>query len=212
LAVSAVPLVKNMQNFFEAFMDWLNRLKQATETIPAEFPDTKKREPSAFHDAAEIIKSETNTKTIWRNPYPKGTPEARAESLRVIEAARRGEPIPLYYETSELSSSSPVVENRPLTEKIVHIPKAKPTKDKKTQPPVKGGTEWLPDVQALVDWFLKLEPREIKPFHLEPHIHVADPVQFYESLRREIQTGPGGARAKMGTLQDDMRKLKAHLN
>ena len=30
---------------------------------------------------------------IWRNPYPIGTPEARAESLRVIEAARRGEPI-----------------------------------------------------------------------------------------------------------------------
>jgi hypothetical protein len=30
---------------------------------------------------------------IWRNPYPQGTPEARAESLRVIEAARRGEAI-----------------------------------------------------------------------------------------------------------------------
>lgn len=29
---------------------------------------------------------------IWRNPYSKGTPEARAESLRVIEAAQRGEP------------------------------------------------------------------------------------------------------------------------
>jgi hypothetical protein len=31
--------------------------------------------------------------TLWRNPYPQGTPQARAESLRIIEAARRGEPI-----------------------------------------------------------------------------------------------------------------------
>ena len=30
---------------------------------------------------------------IWKNPYPQGTPEARAESLRVIRAAQRGEPI-----------------------------------------------------------------------------------------------------------------------
>ena len=28
---------------------------------------------------------------FWRNPYPQGYREARAESLRVIEAARRGE-------------------------------------------------------------------------------------------------------------------------
>jgi hypothetical protein len=30
---------------------------------------------------------------IWRNPFPHGSPEARAESLRVCAAARRGEPI-----------------------------------------------------------------------------------------------------------------------
>lgn len=34
-------------------------------------------------------------KIVWQNPFPKGTPEARAESLRVVEAARRGEPISL---------------------------------------------------------------------------------------------------------------------
>jgi hypothetical protein len=145
---------------------------------------------------------DTMQEYIWRNPYPKGTPEARAESLRVIEAARRGEPIP-YDETSDLPSSSPVV---------VNIPKTNPTPDNKTQPPAKGRAEWSPEIQALVDWFLKLEPREIKPFRLEPHIHVADPVQFFESLRREIETGPGGARAKIGTLQDDLRKLKTYLN
>jgi hypothetical protein len=45
-----------------------------------------------------------------------------------------------------------------------------------------------------------------------PHIHVADPVKFFSSLRREIAAGPGGARARMGTLQSDLRKLKAYLN
>ena len=31
-------------------------------------------------------------------------------------------------------------------------------------------------------------------------------------LRWEIQTGPTGPRARMGTLQSDLRKLKAYLN
>jgi hypothetical protein len=30
-------------------------------------------------------------KVVWENPFPKGTPEARAESLRVVESARGGE-------------------------------------------------------------------------------------------------------------------------
>jgi hypothetical protein len=74
----------------------LNKTKvpaQCIEIIPAEFPDTKKREPPAFHGVAAVIKSGANAEAIWRNPYPQGTPEARAETLRVIEAARRGEPI-----------------------------------------------------------------------------------------------------------------------
>lgn len=70
---------------------------------------------------------------------------------------------------------------------------------------------WPPKVQALVDWFLNLESREIKPFHLESHIHVTDPLKFFEALRREIKTGEKGARAKMGTLQSDLLKLKEYL-
>lgn len=34
-----------------------------------------------------------DAKQAWRNPFAQGTPQARAESLRIIEAARRGEPI-----------------------------------------------------------------------------------------------------------------------
>jgi len=30
-------------------------------------------------------------KVVWENSFPKGTPEARAESLRLVESARGGE-------------------------------------------------------------------------------------------------------------------------
>jgi hypothetical protein len=80
----------------------------------------------------------------------------------------------------------------------------------KSQPQPNVKDSWPPDVQSLVDWFLTLEP--IAPFELEPHIHVADPVKFCAALRREIQTGPTGPRARMGTLQSDLRKLKVYLN
>lgn len=68
--------------------------------------------------------------------------------------------------------------------------------------------EWLPAVQSLVDWFMNLIPPS-ESFELEKHLHIADPVTYFESLRQDIRSGPEGARAKMGTLQDDLRKLKA---
>lgn len=70
---------------------------------------------------------------------------------------------------------------------------------------------WPADVKALLDWFIIL-PTHDAPFHLEPHRHIVGPAKFFESLRREIETGPRGPRARMGTLQSDLRKLKAHLN
>ena len=51
------------------------------------------REPATSHGTANIVRYGTIPKAIWRNQYPKGTPEARAETIRVIEAARRGAPI-----------------------------------------------------------------------------------------------------------------------
>ena len=30
-------------------------------------------------------------KVVWENPFPRSTPEARVESLRVVESARGGE-------------------------------------------------------------------------------------------------------------------------
>ena len=62
-------------------------------------------------------------------------------------------------------------------------------------------------MQSLADWFITLEPPS-EPFYLEAHQHVVDPVEFFHSLRKDIQGGPGGARARLGTLQTDLRKLK----
>jgi hypothetical protein len=71
--------------------------------------------------------------------------------------------------------------------------------------------EWAPELQLLVDWFLTLEPPS-EPFYLEPHLRVLVPLKFFESLRHEIEAGPKVARARMGTLQSDLRKLKAYIN
>lgn len=87
------------------------------------------------------------------------------------------------------------------------FPQGAPEVRQQIQPKSNLKPVWPPEVQALVDWFLTLNPREIKPFYLEPHIRVGDPVKFCAGLRREIQTGPNGPRARSGALQDDLRKL-----
>ena len=81
----------------------------------------------------------------------------------------------------------------------------------KSQPPSNVKAVWPPDAQSLMDWFMTQEV-PVEPFYLEPHLRVADPGKFFDSLRREIEAGPRGPRARMGTLQWDLRKLKAYLN
>lgn len=88
---------------------------------------------------------------------------------------------------------------------------AAPTHRAIVEPGANVKAVWPPEVQVLMDWFMKLEPPET-PFYLEPHLHIIDPVKFFSSFRREIQTGPKGPRARMGTLQSDLRMLKACLN
>jgi len=81
----------------------------------------------------------------------------------------------------------------------------------KTEPQSNVKAVWTPDVQSLVDWFM-IQGAPAEPFLLEPHLRVVDPGKFFESLRREIQTGPRGPRARLGALQWDLRNLKAYLN
>jgi len=81
----------------------------------------------------------------------------------------------------------------------------------KSQPRVAMKTTWSPEVESLVEWFM-LQEAPSQPFHLQPHLRVVDPCKFFSSLRQDIAKGPAGARAKFGTLQDDLRKLKIYLN
>ena len=83
-----------------------------------------------------------------------------------------------------------------------------PTEKSQSRANVKAA--WPSKDQSLVDWFIELEaPTE--PFYLEPHRHVVGPAKFFSALRMDITAGPAGPRARMGTLQCDLRKLKAHL-
>jgi hypothetical protein len=79
----------------------------------------------------------------------------------------------------------------------------------KSQPQADETASWPLEDQYLLDWFMTVEaPTE--PFYLEPHRHVVAPAKFYSALRMDITAGPAGPRARMGTLQSDLRKLKAY--
>jgi hypothetical protein len=69
---------------------------------------------------------------------------------------------------------------------------------------------WPSDIQSLIDWFLTLVPPP-EPFYLADHIKVIDPIKFFEKLRSEIEAGPTGPRARLGTLQSDLRALHVKL-
>lgn len=55
----------------------LNAKKDATEPVSVPYQ----------------IKEDALSEYLWRNPHPQGSQTARSESLRIIRAAQRGEPI-----------------------------------------------------------------------------------------------------------------------
>lgn len=56
---------------------------------------------------------------------------------------------------------------------------------------------------ALVAW-LDLPPA---PFKLQPCVAITDAGVWLESIRRDVDLGPSGPRARLGTLQEDLRFL-----
>jgi hypothetical protein len=119
--------------------------------------------------------------------------------------------------TSDRDPPDPELATRLLTElkkykaEAVSILKGSTALTEKPQPEANMRAFWPLDDQSLIDWFSTLEP-PTEPFYLESHRHIVAPSKFFASLQREIQTGPRGPRARMGTLQWDLRKLKAYLN
>ncbi len=65
---------------------------------------------------------------------------------------------------------------------------------------------WGAETAALIAWFLRTPPPP-EPFNLYPGVTVLRPDRFWESLKGDIATGPGKARACTGAFQKDLRRL-----
>jgi hypothetical protein len=65
---------------------------------------------------------------------------------------------------------------------------------------------WDEQTSALIDWFDSTD-LPVAPFRLRSGVEVTDPQKFYTSLRSDIEQGVGGARARTGSLQEDLAGL-----
>jgi hypothetical protein len=69
--------------------------------------------------------------------------------------------------------------------------------------------EWDTADAALIEWFQRCRSRlPQSPFALWPWARVSDMHRFLGSLDVDIAAGPGGARARLGALQNDLRRLE----
>ena len=66
--------------------------------------------------------------------------------------------------------------------------------------------EWDPATGAAVEWFLASAPPAL-PFELQCGVTIAEPARYWAYIRKSIAAGPGGARARYGALQNDLRLL-----
>ena len=68
---------------------------------------------------------------------------------------------------------------------------------------------WNAEAAELVTWFQNAGDRlPVEPFDLCSGCRVIEPARFFAVLRSEIASGPTGPRARLGTLQVDLRRLR----
>jgi len=65
---------------------------------------------------------------------------------------------------------------------------------------------WPAETKTLLEWFM-MAPAKEAPFHLSACVRVLDAGLFYATLRRDIERGPRGPRARTGALRDDLKYL-----
>ena len=70
--------------------------------------------------------------------------------------------------------------------------------------PASPPPEWTPEVKALIEEVQRAAPPE-KTFFLFPWAEVTDPVKFHASLLADVVHGPGGPRAILGALAQELR-------
>jgi len=68
--------------------------------------------------------------------------------------------------------------------------------------------KWDAQTAALIARFGEIEPAA-SGFELRPGVTVIDPVLFHEGMRGDIAAGPGGPRARLGAIQNDLRDYMA---
>ncbi len=70
-------------------------------------------------------------------------------------------------------------------------------------------TKWNTNAAELVAWFQNAgDCLPVEPFDLCSGCRVIEPARFFAVLRSEIASGPTGPRARLGTLQVDLRRLR----
>ena len=162
------------------------------------------------HDASEIKSTDTMTEST---SCTTGNDAYDAFSETVLTAARNS-PSPSIkngYVMTEGNQSAnhwtwgtnkaPVAVIQPT------VPHGSPAALTQALPRSSVKTEWSPEDQLLIDWFMTLEPPK-EPFQLAPHIKVLNPEKFFAALRMDIGAGPRGPRGRHGALMDDLTVLK----
>ncbi len=76
------------------------------------------------------------------------------------------------------------------------------------QPETKtDGSEWNETMKELIGWFEAASLPE-EPFSINSYEHILQPATYYIALRRDIEAGPSGPRARFGALQGDLQRLR----
>ncbi|MFM9964252.1 MAG: hypothetical protein ACKV2Q_23870 [Planctomycetaceae bacterium] len=135
--------------------------------------------------------------TLWGEPVTQATTEADSQAA-FVPSEWQPSPIP----SAGLSAAERTVVDRVLSVFAPPITSARPADSPAT---------WNAEAAELVAWFenaggsLPVEPFDLKP---GGGVRVANPVLWYESLRRDIAIGPTGPRGRRGALKDDLRCLR----
>jgi hypothetical protein len=86
-----------------------------------------------------------------------------------------------------------------------------PIQKKQTLEPYRR--DWDSETHKLIGFFQSARPRLPRtPFRLTRWRYISDPAKWYRSLELDISFGPLGCRARMGALQEDLRRLRGYLS
>lgn len=92
-------------------------------------------------------------------------------------------------------------------DKLIPFPEAPQQKSAKTRETKKAS--WTEEEQALISWFLSEKNLPTQEFELFPGQTVTDTEKFFQAIAADIKDGYDGPRAHMGSLQADLRMVRA---